>query len=198
MTVLHCFDSMQSYSDNTRIIFSQLLPENMSIGEHSNSAATFGGSSSNKPTASSTAGAGSRSIASVMAPKQSKAGKRPGRKPSKINERDKLERSRQSARECRARKKLRYQYLEELVVNREKAVFALRDELKQYKNWCSDVDHGHVPLELREKIGTETSQTSSSSVDFGSDDETEIVSFSPYSDGALLDLGKSVGHGDAT
>lgn len=57
-------------------------------------------------------------------------GKRPGRKPSKIDERAKLERSRQSARECRARKKLRYQYLEELVSNREKAVFALRDELE--------------------------------------------------------------------
>ncbi|XP_014281131.1 REPTOR-binding partner isoform X2 [Halyomorpha halys] len=43
----------------------------------------------------------------------------------------KLERSRQSARECRARKKLRYQYLEELVADREKAVFALRKELEK-------------------------------------------------------------------
>lgn len=42
-----------------------------------------------------------------------------------------LERSRQSARECRARKKLRYQYLEELVSDREKAVIALRKELEK-------------------------------------------------------------------
>ncbi|EZA53981.1 cAMP-responsive element-binding protein-like protein [Ooceraea biroi] len=41
-----------------------------------------------------------------------------------------VERSRQSARECRARKKLRYQYLEELVADREKAVLALRKELE--------------------------------------------------------------------
>lgn len=43
------------------------------------------------------------------------------------------ERSRQSARECRARKKLRYQYLEELVADREKAVFALRKELERVR-----------------------------------------------------------------
>lgn len=42
-----------------------------------------------------------------------------------------LERSRQSARECRARKKLRYQYLEELVSDREKAVILLRSELEK-------------------------------------------------------------------
>lgn len=41
------------------------------------------------------------------------------------------ERSRQSARECRARKKLRYQYLEELVSDREKAVILLRSELEK-------------------------------------------------------------------
>jgi len=43
--------------------------------------------------------------------------------------RAKLDRSRQTARECRARKNLRYQYLEALIASREKAVHALREEL---------------------------------------------------------------------
>ena len=41
-----------------------------------------------------------------------------------------MERSRQSARECRARKKLRYDYLEELVQDRERAVEKLLEELR--------------------------------------------------------------------
>lgn len=51
----------------------------------------------------------------------------------------KLERSRQSARECRARKKLRYQYLEELVTDREKAVLELRRELEKVNNLFANV-----------------------------------------------------------
>ncbi|KAK7092192.1 hypothetical protein V1264_009780 [Littorina saxatilis] len=83
---------------------------------------------------------------------QKRVGKRPGRKPSKIDQRAKLERSRQSARECRARKKLRYQYLEELVSSREKAVFSLRDELQMYRRWCHRVDEGCVPDDLKDKV----------------------------------------------
>lgn len=49
---------------------------------------------------------------------------------SKVDAKAKLERSRQSARECRARKKLRYQYLEDLVNKREKAVMLLHKELE--------------------------------------------------------------------
>ncbi|KAI8518631.1 cAMP-responsive element-binding protein-like 2 [Branchiostoma belcheri] len=65
-----------------------------------------------------------------------------GRKPSKIDMKAKLERSRQSARECRARKKLRYQYLEEMVANREKTIITRRQELDKLKKWCEEIDGG--------------------------------------------------------
>ncbi|XP_011868090.1 PREDICTED: cAMP-responsive element-binding protein-like 2 isoform X1 [Vollenhovia emeryi] len=75
-----------------------------------------------------------------------KRGRKPGRKAAdKADMKAKLERSRQSARECRARKKLRYQYLEELVADREKAVIALRKELEMYRQWTQDLDAGQVP-----------------------------------------------------
>ncbi|XP_012280347.1 cAMP-responsive element-binding protein-like 2 [Orussus abietinus] len=86
-----------------------------------------------------------------------KRGRKSGRKASeKSDMRAKLERSRQSARECRARKKLRYQYLEELVADREKAVLALRKELDMYRQWGQELDAGRVPEGLQamlEEIG---------------------------------------------
>ncbi|KAL5013433.1 hypothetical protein ScPMuIL_007703 [Solemya velum] len=83
-----------------------------------------------------------------------RSGRRPGRRPAKVDARAKLERSRQSARECRARKKMRYQYLEELMANREQAIFSLRDELETYRKWCGEVDCGVVTGELRRHIRT--------------------------------------------
>lgn len=78
-----------------------------------------------------------------------KRGRKPGRKSSaeKVDMKAKLERSRQSARECRARKKLRYQYLEELVADREKAVLELRRELEKYQYWAQEIDMGRFPSE---------------------------------------------------
>ncbi|XP_071407537.1 cAMP-responsive element-binding protein-like 2 isoform X1 [Pithys albifrons albifrons] len=87
-------------------------------------------------------------ISSVVGGKVKKPGKR-GRKPAKIDLKAKLERSRQSARECRARKKLRYQYLEELVSSRERAICALREELEMYKQWCMAMDQGKIPSEIK-------------------------------------------------
>ena len=68
-------------------------------------------------------------ISSLKTSFQTNMSKR-GRKPSKVDQKVKLERSRQSARECCARKKLRYQYVEELVAAREKAIYALRGEME--------------------------------------------------------------------
>ena len=61
-------------------------------------------------------------------------GKKRGRRPSKIDLEAKLERSRQSARECRARKKLRYKYLEDMIADKESCVCKLREELEMVSN----------------------------------------------------------------
>ncbi|XP_044274242.1 cAMP-responsive element-binding protein-like 2 isoform X1 [Varanus komodoensis] len=90
----------------------------------------------------------------VTGGKVKKPGKR-GRKPAKIDLKAKLERSRQSARECRARKKLRYQYLEELVSSRERAIYALREELEMYKQWCMAMDQGKIPSEIKALLSGE-------------------------------------------
>jgi len=68
------------------------------------------------------------SAASAEIPKG--AGKRPGRPSINITAKQKQDRSRQSARECRSRKNVRYQYLEQLVRVKEKSIFRLRDELE--------------------------------------------------------------------
>eukprot|EP00099_Drosophila_melanogaster_P024785 NP_723546.1 REPTOR-binding partner, isoform B [Drosophila melanogaster] len=87
-----------------------------------------------------------------------KRGRKPGRKTSteKLDMKAKLERSRQSARECRARKKLRYQYLEELVADREKAVVALRTELERLIQWNNQLSESNTPTnndQLLQELG---------------------------------------------
>merc|ERR1712045_167087 len=57
----------------------------------------------------------------------------------------KLEKSRQSARECRARKKLRYQYLDDLILERERANERLLGEMNKFVTWCAMLDQNNVP-----------------------------------------------------
>ncbi|XP_022083459.1 cAMP-responsive element-binding protein-like 2 [Acanthaster planci] len=90
--------------------------------------------------------------ASVSSGKIRKAGSKRGRKPSKIDQKAKLERSRQSARDCRARKKQKYQMLEEMVANKERDICALREELDMYKQWCKKIDQGTIPPEIYENL----------------------------------------------
>ncbi|XP_046729880.1 cAMP-responsive element-binding protein-like 2 isoform X2 [Silurus meridionalis] len=98
----------------------------------------------------------------MVSGKVKKPGKR-GRKPAKIDLKAKLERSRQSARECRARKKLRYQYLEELVSSKERAICALREELEMYKQWCIAMDQGKIPSEIKALLTGDDQKGSQSS-----------------------------------
>lgn len=81
-----------------------------------------------------------------------KRGRKPGQKNLKTDMKSKLERSRQSARECRARKKLRYQYLDDLILEREKANIKLRNELLKYLDWCHELDKGIIPDGLLEVV----------------------------------------------
>ena len=64
----------------------------------------------------------------------------------------KLEKSRQSARECRARKKLRYQYLDDLILERERANERLRGELSKFAGWCEMIDQNSVPETVAEAL----------------------------------------------
>merc|ERR1712219_44359 len=74
----------------------------------------------------------------------------------------KLEKSRQSARECRARKKLRYQYLDDLILERERANERLRGEISKFVTWCSMMDQNNVPEGMQDflnNIGNEEPQS---------------------------------------
>ncbi|CAG0880073.1 unnamed protein product [Cyprideis torosa] len=86
---------------------------------------------------------------------------------------DRLEKSRQSARECRQRKKLRYEYLQDLVNKREKAVFKLREEMNLYLEWARSIQEtGQIPegllnLYQEQKIKKEDQMQSSDNVNGG-------------------------------
>jgi len=71
----------------------------------------------------------------------------------------KLEKSRQSARECRARKKLRYQYLDDLILERERANERLRGEMSKYLNWCTMIDQNTVPDNVQQALNNSIEET---------------------------------------
>ncbi len=78
-------------------------------------------------------------------------GKR-GRKPMKSDSNTRLEKSRESARQCRHRKKLRYEYLEELVTDREKAIIQLQQELERLRTICQYLDQHGMNNEIRQEL----------------------------------------------
>ena len=84
-----------------------------------------------------------------------------GKKSTRVDPKAKLERSRQSARECRARKKLRYQYLEELVDKRQQAIHVLNNELKDLQEVVRKVDEGLLPQEALERLMDKTTSDNS-------------------------------------
>merc|ERR1712037_827279 len=77
-----------------------------------------------------------------------------GEEAEEMRSTNKLEKSRQSARECRARKKLIYQYLDDMILEREKANDTLREELTKYVGWCQMLDQSQVPDGLQELLTT--------------------------------------------
>ncbi|UJR21939.1 hypothetical protein I4U23_025008 [Adineta vaga] len=78
-------------------------------------------------------------------------GKR-GRKPMKSDSNTRLEKSRESARQCRHRKKLRYEYLEELVDDREKAIAQLHQEVERLRSVCQQIDQFGVTNVLHQEL----------------------------------------------
>lgn len=82
------------------------------------------------------------------------------KKSTKLDAKSKLEKSRQSARECRARKKLRYQYLEDLVCNREKAVVKLREEFSTFCELSKRIDVGTITESDRRLLTDQSKENS--------------------------------------
>ncbi|CAC5406160.1 unnamed protein product [Mytilus coruscus] len=86
-------------------------------------------------------------------------GKRPGRPSSNISPKQRQERSRQSARECRSRTNVRYQYLEQLVKIKEKSVYKLRKELELHRRWCEEIDNGVISDDLVKSLSIDEQTT---------------------------------------
>lgn len=60
---------------------------------------------------------------------------------NRITSREKLERSRQSARDCRARKRLKYGYLESMIKTEEKDLLEMSNKLNEIGDWATKSDN---------------------------------------------------------
>ncbi|CAG7823659.1 unnamed protein product, partial [Allacma fusca] len=60
----------------------------------------------------------------------------------------KREKNRACAKQCRARKKVRYIYLEDVIDETEEKVKSLRKEMKYLKAWAKEFDNGVIPAAL--------------------------------------------------
>ena len=65
---------------------------------------------------------------------------------------NRLEKSRESARQCRHRKKLRYEYLDELVSDREKAIVQLQQELQRLRSVCQQIDQHGLTTDIHQEL----------------------------------------------
>ena len=70
-----------------------------------------------------------------------------------------IEKSRQNARECRARKNLRYQYLDSMIAEREKVNDLLKEEMMKYVGRCQMMDKNRVPEGIQEYMHFEYFQS---------------------------------------
>eukprot|EP00795_Rhopilema_esculentum_P008076 gene8076-13992_t len=87
-----------------------------------------------------------------------------GKKQTQVDVEARLQRSRQSARECRARKKMRYKSLEDMIANKEAENLKLRKELEDCLELCKAAKSG-------EKLSKKTAKQLKEDLEISEDTE---------------------------